>query len=100
MPTIDSLMFTYHATHDRANRIEIIEKYVGWGEIIHDCYHDDAHHYITDTGVVLVVGRDHKVLTVYLLDMFRMVKYFSCNIPQSLARKVAYHQAQGWASPK
>ena len=98
MPTISSLVFSNHAQYERADRIALIDNVIGWGQIIKEAYYQGAYHYVTDTGVVLVVGDNRKtIMTLYLLTPKHMNITFKGNVPSHLTKKVAYYARMGWS---
>lgn len=62
---------THHARFDRANRLNYIIDTIGIGEVMYTSYQKcydgrDAFLKLTSTGVVVVTGKDNKIITAYI----------------------------------
>lgn len=97
MTAISSLTFSQHAYIDRADRIAIIDKHVGWGQIVKETYHNSVFHCLTDTGVMLIVDeRKETIITLYLIDKRVLRIMYNGNPPRYLINKVEYNTGHGW----
>lgn len=97
MMTISALTLSYHAYNDRADRIALVDKYVGWGQIVKEAYYNQAYHCLTDTGVVLVVDDARTtIITLYMVDRRRLHLFYKSGAPQYLLSKVKYNMRRGW----
>lgn len=101
MTRISDLTFSYHCINDRAERINLIDNYIGWGQIIKERYYQQCYHCFTDTGIMLVLTQDKKkIITLYLVDEKEASIAFHGKIPKTLHRKISYHIAMGWVNLK
>lgn len=60
---------TKHTTTDRIDRMMVIAKYIGWGEMVVSSYNAERGHMetLTDTGILLILSEDSKTLvTAYI----------------------------------
>ena len=97
MTAISSLTFSQHAYIDRADRIAIIDRHVGWGQIVKETYHNQTYHCLTDTGVLLVIDdRKETIITLYLIDRRALRIMYNGNPPQYLINKVNRNAGRGW----
>ena len=57
-----------HVANDRMDRVLLIATTIGWGEEILRVWSwkEDAYMILTSTGVVLVTGRNGKLITAYI----------------------------------
>lgn len=89
--------FSYHCKAERKERIEFIKNEIGFGQPLKELFYNDAYHYITDTGVaILVDGGKQKIITLYLIDAREATRAFCGKIPKQLHRKIDYHYSKGW----
>lgn len=99
MLTINSLTLSKHAMQDRAERIAFIEQTIGWGQIIKEVYYYGTYHYITDTGVALIVNEERTmIITAYLIDAFELQRIYNNKTPKFLLKKVKHYTKMGWVN--
>lgn len=97
MMTINSLTFSYHAQVERADRIAIIDNYIGWGQIVKEVYFSGCYHCVTDTGLVLVVDDARRVIiTLYIMDRRKLQQMYNNRPPKYLISKVDFNVSHGW----
>ena len=99
MTSLNSLVFSYHAQYERAGRIALIDEQIGWGQIVKEVYYYGRYHFITDTGIALVVDDDKKtIVTLYMIDTHELCKVFNYKVPQYMVKRVAYNIRMGWVN--
>lgn len=97
MTKVSDLRFSNHCWQDRHDRIETIEKYVGYGQIIKETYWRNTYHFLTDTGVAFVVDNDkHYIITLYLVDEGQANRLYGGKIPKSLQKKISKNISTGY----
>ena len=97
MTAISSLTLSQHAYNDRADRIAIIDNYIGWGQIVKETYSNNTYHCLTDTGVLLVVDDSRTIIiTLYLVDRRMLGILYNGKPPQYLINKVNNNSGRGW----
>ena len=99
MPPIDLLKMTKHATIDRRQRFDLIEKTVGWGYPVitaTDKMGRDATATITTTGVIIIRTLENYIITAYIADVKQAEDIFqratgSRKMPHDLWNVVNYN---------
>lgn len=69
---IDLTKMSAHFIIDRADRINYIEKTVGWGTVIveaPDPIREDVRKALTSTGVLIIFGREDIIITAWIADV-------------------------------
>lgn len=88
---------SYHCAEERKERIEFIRNEIGFGQPLKETFYNNVYHYITDTGVVVLVDAGkQKIITIYLIDAREAMKTFCGKIPKQLQRKIDYNYSKGW----
>ena len=86
---------TNHACQDRLERMMFITSTIGYGEIVNRRYHIDeqgrpAYKCITDTGVLVVLNAEQKVVTFYIATFQQIAWIYDGKPVPSWLSKVAY----------
>lgn len=66
------LKMSVHAQHDRFERLTYLATEIGLGEITLTLYSDDRRVCITNTGLIIVLDKEGKLITAYLPDINRV----------------------------
>ena len=88
---------TYHASVQRANRIEHIVNEIGIGQVVKEKYQAGKYIYVTDTGITIVKDENKlKIITMYVTTQRELVAVFggTKRIPNFLRKKVDHNQSK------
>lgn len=69
---IDLTKMSAHVIIDRADRINYIEKTVGWGTVVVEAPnrgHEGTRKALTSTGVMVIFGEDNFIITAWIADV-------------------------------
>lgn len=99
MITLESLTYSYHFQHDRAERLELFNR-IGWGNIVKRAFFNDKHFVLTDMGIIIIVDKDgHTLVTAYMADMTLLDWLYHGRVPSAMMKRLKYNKAQGWVIP-
>lgn len=86
-----------HCERDRKERLQFILENVGIGQPLKEVFYYNAYHYITDTGVaILIDSTQQKIITIYLIDEREAAAIFKGKIPKPLQRKISRNYSNGY----
>ena len=96
---IDTTRMSAHVIIDRADRINHIEKTVGWGRLIvktPDKAHEGVYKVLTSTGVIVIQAEDGFIITTWIADVRQAVKVWKAAkgdrpLPHWLWNRVNYN---------
>ena len=99
MKAIDLTRMSAHVTVDRATRVEIIEKTVGFGEPIAETinrHSPDSTITLTTTGVIVVMSNDGTIITTWIAGVAQAISVYrqatgQKNLPKALWAIVNYN---------
>ena len=98
-PIIDLTNMSAHVIIDRADRIGIIEKTVGWGEPLvqaPDLKGRDATAILTTTGVIIIRSLDNMIITAWIASVPQAISVWrratgEKNLPNAVWNIVNYN---------
>lgn len=83
---------TYHASVERLDRLAACVQYLGMNEIVKeqlDTKHNrNAVRKLTDTGIILVVAEDGKLITGYMATVAQVASFYDSKTPSYMMNRV------------
>lgn len=88
---------TYHYEVERKERRELIEREIGFGQIIKRTYRNSCWSCLTDTGIMLIVDDDETtIITAYCPRVAELKVFYGSvdKVPKYIRKKVYQHESK------